>query len=194
MTAEQLKPPIEEWLHSAGVIVDRLTCCVHVYKHAEDVFMPATERQHKSDVTIKMLQCLYPLIDMGEAADAHKADPAKDEEIIRGLTPLFVATINALPGLSEDMQKLLKSPWMTHFPSKVAEILFAGNGNEYEGIGSGYAEHGRLPAALTALLEREKEGDTRPRRETQPERHDMERHDLWVQQTTSSIRTAGRVD
>lgn len=196
MNAGQLqKPPVEEWLRWARVIVDRLMGCVHVYKHADDVFMAATERQHKSDAVIKILQRIYALIDQGDALDVHSSEISqKDEQIVAGFDPIVEETLKALTWLSPDMQKLLKSPWMSHFPSKLAEILFAGNGNEFEGIGSGYPEHGRLPAALKELLDREKEGDVRPSRDTAPERHDMERHDRWVQQASASIRTAGRVD
>ncbi len=188
------KPPVEEWLHWARVIVDRLMGCVHVYKHAQDVFMAATERQNKSDTAIKVLQGLYPLLDQGEALEGKADAPEQDEQVVAGLAPLFEETIKALPWLSADMQKLLKSPWMSHFPSKIAEILFCGNGNEFEGIGSGHPEHGRLPAALAELLEREQAGESRPAREAVPARHDMERHDRWVQQNSAFIRSAGRVE
>ncbi len=188
------KPPVEEWLYWARVVVDRLMAAVHVYKHADTVFMAAAERQHKSDSAIKTLQRLYPLIDEGEALEGQKDTAAKDEEIVCNLKPVFEETLKSLPALSSDMQKLLKSPWMSHFPSKLAEIMFVGNGNEFEGIGSGHPEHGRLPAAIQELLEREESGETRPSRESLPERHDMERHDRWVQQASAFIRSAGRVE
>ena len=196
------KPSIEEWLHWAEVIVARLTDAVHVYKKEPslDAFMSLADRQHKSDILIKLLHRLHPLIDQSEmpsdsVADAHK----HDEMAIDGLTVTLRDAMNVLPDISADMQYLLKSSWMSHYPNQAAQTVFAGENDESEGIGSGMPEHGRLPAALAALFEREQIGDGRhPRaallRDGEPRRHDMESRQRWVEQNSHFLRTAGRVD
>ena len=88
---------------------------------------------------------------------------------------------------------------MKNFPSKVAETIFFGNGDENKGIGSGMAEHGRLPGVLAALLEREQIGETRPERKelvagAEPQRHDVDPNVRWAQQNSGYLRTAGKVE
>jgi len=196
------KPSVEEWLHWAGVVVDRLSDCVHVYKKPPyiDVFIPDTERQQKTDTTVKLLHRIHALVDQSDTpsdsiSDAHDYD----ERVIGGLVLLFGETLRTLPWLSADMQKLLKSPWMAKFPSKIAQTLFYGEGIEEHGIGSGHKEHGRLPGALAAMLEREQTGETRHPREAllrqgEPRRHDIETRSRWSEQNSRYLRSAGRVE
>ncbi|MDR3448507.1 MAG: hypothetical protein P4M15_01940 [Alphaproteobacteria bacterium] len=203
MAASHLqKPGVEEWLHWAEILVDRLTACVHIYKKppTTDFFMPDEERQEKSKHTVDLLRRIYILVDQSEmpsdsVPDAH----AHDEQTISGLTILFAEALRALPGLSTDMQHLLQSPWLSRFPSRPAEELFFGSRSEASGIGSGYAEHGRLPEILTLLLEREQLGDNRQPREellrnSEPRRHDVEGRERWNKQNGGFLRTAGRVE
>lgn len=193
-TQQQQKPSFEEWLYWAKVVVDRLIGCTHVYKRNLDVFMAEVERQTKTDKAIKLLQRIYPLLDRAETEESNVPDLERDEKIISEISELFAETLKALPWLSTDMQKLLKSPWMCSFPNQIAELLFSGKDNEFQGIGSGYPEQGRLPAALADLIERENEGEVRPLREGLPQRHDVESHARWIQQNSSFLRTAGRVE
>lgn len=191
------KPSLGEWMHWAEVVTDHLTNCVHVYKRPPyvDVFMADSERQIKTDQTIRLLRSFHLLLDQAETPP----DLSTTETIIEQLDALFVDTLDTLPALSSDMQKLLKSPWMSNFPNKIAESLFRGESDKMEGIGSGQPEHGRLPAALTSLLEREQTGDARKAQEggassERPSRHDAEGHARWTRQNSSYLRTAGRVE
>ncbi len=196
------KPSVEEWLHWAGVVIDRLSNCVHVYKkppHA-DVFVSDSERQKKTDITIKLLHRIHALADQSEVPSDSVSDAHEHyERTISGLTVLFGETLAALPWLSADMQKMLKSPWMSQFPNKLARIVFNGDGIEEQGIGSGHREQGRLPASLDLMLEREQGGDTRhPREELlrhgEPRRHDTDARERWAAQNSGFLRTAGRVE
>ncbi len=107
------------------------------------------------------------------------------------------------------MQKLLKSPWFDNCNGRLASELFRGPmNNEPEGIGSGHVEHGRLPASLEKLFERERGGDSRqPRKalhrhsETRrdndnpgPKRHTKDAKRRWADRNSSSLRSAGQVD
>ena len=128
-------------------------------------------------------------------SDAH----IHDEQTIRGLAVLFDELIQSMPELSADMQKLLKSPWHSKFSSQQAEVLFSGLDSELQGIGSGCSEHGRLPAVLAELLEREQVGETRlPRqdllRHGEPRRNDPDSRRRWVEQNSKFLRSAGRVE
>jgi hypothetical protein len=196
------KPGVEEWLHWAEIVLDRLTDVVHVYKKPPnpDVFMPDAERQHKTDSAIKLLHRIHALVDKSETPTDSMPDVHNhDEQVITGLALLFGEMLDLLPKLSADMQKLLKSPWMDKFPNKTAASLFAGKGDESQGIGSGHPEHGRLPEALFAMIEREQMGDTRRPREAllrqgEPRRHDVEARQRWTEQNSRFLRTAGRVE
>lgn len=197
------KPGIEEWLTTAEAVINRLTDCVHVYKHPPEIggFMPEAERQNKTHDTIKLLRRLHPLLDQATTptdsiADAHN----HDEQRVSALTVLFRDVLDHLPALSQDMQFLLHSPWMHKFPNKIAETLFAGETRDQShGLGSGLPEHGRLAAAITQLMDREVMGDTRhPRqdllRHGEPRRHDVEGRARWVEQNSHFLHTAGRVE
>ena len=194
------KPGLTEWTHAAGALAERLTECVHVYKRSVDVFMSESERQDKTGLAIKILQRLNALLDRAEMPEEIGSNPDKrDEQVIGGLDAVFREAIRTLPWVSLDMQKLLKSPWMTNFPSKIAESVFFGNGEEDKGIGSGLAEHGRLPAVLSDLVEREEVGEARPSREEsllegEPQRHDVEASERWAQQNAGYLRTAGKIE
>jgi hypothetical protein len=122
----------------------------------------------------------------------------QDEEVIEGLQILFRETLYTLPWVSTDMQKLLKSPWLSNFPNQMAHDLFYGQKDQAEGIGSGHIEHGRLPESLFNLIEREKMGDGRNRPEEssrhEPQRRDGEARNRWGEQKSRFLRTAGRVE
>lgn len=194
------KPGLAEWISAAEALAERLTECVHVYKRNVDVFMAESERQDKTGLTIKILQRLHALLDRAEMPEEIGSNPEKrDAQVIEGLDAVFREALRTLPWVSLDMQKLLKSPWMTNFPSKIAESIFFGNGEENKGIGSGLGEHGRLPAVLSDLVEREEVGDTRPSREEsildgEPRRHDVEASERWAQQNAGYLRTAGKIE
>lgn len=187
------KPEFEEWLYWAQVVIDRLTTCVHVYSKPpyEDVFVPDSERQTKNGQTLALLRRVHTLIDETDTP-SHSLSEVNDhdEQVIDGLIVLLHETLKRLPGLSTDMQKLLKSPWHSKCTGRLADELFRGpGGHEQEGIGSGHPEHGRLPEALVNLLEREQLGDGRQPRELEgPQR----RRDLTSRR--SIVGTAGRVE
>jgi len=188
------KPSIEEWFSWAAIIIDRLTDCVHVYKKPPhgDVFIPDADRQSQTDATVKLLHRIHMLADQTETPtdsipDVHN----NDERLVDGLAVTFRETLAALPRLSADMQKLLKSPWQSKFPSKPAQRIFLGDGDQAHGIGSGYVEHGRLPEALFTMLEREKIGDTRHPRAELLQQGEPRRHDIGARKRWS---VAGRVE
>lgn len=194
------KPSREEWVRWAQVVIDRLTTCVHVYSKPphEDVFIPDTERQAKNGKTLDLLRRIHALTDeVATPTDSLEDLEHHDERVITGLNVLLRETLERLPELSADMQKLLKSPWFDKCNGRLADELFRGPmGNESEGIGSGHPEHGRLPESLTELFEEEEVGDSRFPREI----HHLPRRDGTTQQRrraagkTQYLRTAGRVE
>ena len=199
---QEQKPSVEEWLHWAEVVLDRLTDCIHVYKKPPhvDVFIADAERQHKNEIALRLLHRIHALVDKSETPTDSIADVHNhDELVIDGIAVLFRETLDLLPMFSDDMQKLLKSPWMSKFPNHAAEKLFAGEGDETQGIGSGHPEHGRLPEAIYLMIEREAVGDARRPREAllrhgEPRRHDAEGRQRWAAANSRSLRSAGRVE
>jgi hypothetical protein len=192
----------EEWLHWAQVVIDRLTTCVHVYSKPphDDVFLLEKERQDKNARTLDLLRRVHTLTDDADTPTESLAEVAyHDERVIAGLAVLMQETLDLLPELSTDMQKLLKSPWHSKCAGRLADELFRGPmGNENEGIGSGHPGHGRLPAILENLLERERSGDSRkPRdglhRESEPRRHDETKR-RWADKNSQYMRSAGRIE
>lgn len=186
------------------VIVDRLTTVTHVYGNPPhpDVFMAEKERQTKLSETVSVLRCLHSVTDENELRMPldNAGAQAHEEQLIEDLQPLYADLLDRLPGWSDDMQKLLKSPWFDQCAGKVAQILFCGPyGNQNEGIGSGHAEHGRLPSVIESLLEHEASGEERTPREEKP-RHaakPMRREELarlWAKRNGAFLRTAGRMD
>jgi len=196
------KPSHQEWLDWAQVVIDRLTTCVHVYSKPphEDVFIADHERQEKNAKTVNLLRRIHALTDEVDTPTESLAEVAyHDERVIAGLTVLLRDTLDQLPELSTDMQKLLKSSWHSKCAGRLADELFRGPmGNEQEGVGSGFPEHGRLPEVLQNLLEREQTGDSRRPREalvrsSEPRRHD-ETQRRWADKNSQFLRSAGRVD
>ena len=198
---ETPKPDFEEWLYWANVVVDRLTTCVHVYSKPphEDIFMPEKDRQHRNGQTINLLKRIHALIDETETpSDSLEELDHHAERVIDGVALLFKETLDHLPELSIDMQKLLKSPWQNNCNGRIAEELFRGPaGNEREGIGSGMPEHGRLPEVLVTMLESEQTGDNRsPRQEAMghaPMRRDKT-SERWSERNSRMLRSAGRIE
>ncbi len=198
------KPGRGEWMKWAQVVVDRLTTCVRVYSKPpyEDVFMSDKERQEKNGKALDLLRRIHALTDEADTpTDSLTELEHHDERVISGLKVLLRETLEYLPDLSADMQKLLKSSWLDNCNGRLADELFRGHmGYEPEGIGSGYVEHGRLPESLQNLLEREEIGQGRhPREElraTQPHnpRSQEESHRRWVERNSQVLRTAGRVE
>jgi hypothetical protein len=196
------KPGVEEWLYWADIVVARLTECVRIYKRPphHDVFIADADRQRKTDDAIKLLRRIHGFVDQAETpSDSIRDAHSHDEQVIDGLNVLFRETLHTLPWVSEDMQKLLKSPWLSNFPNKQAQELFLGDGDESQGLGSGHIEHGRLPEALFNIIEREKIGEGRhPRKELlrqgEPRRNDVEGRTRWSAQNSRFLRTAGRVE
>lgn len=196
MSEETQKPSHAEWVEWAQVVIDRLTTCVHIYSKPpnEDVFIVEKERQSKNDATLSLLRRLHALIDDSETPTESLADVARhDERVIDGLTLLFAEALGLLPTLSADMQKLLKSEWYDKCNGRIASELFRGPmGDLPKGIGSGYAEQGRLPSVIATLIERERTGDTRiPRKDLH--RHDtktdvVETDDLMPERSTIDVK------
>lgn len=192
------KPAREEWVRWAGVVIDRLTTCVHIYSKPphDDVFVPDSERQSKNARTLDLLRRIYALTDDADTPTDSLDDlEHHDERVIAGLAVLLRDTMILLPDLSADMQKFLKSPWYDNCNGRLATELFRGPlGNEPEGIGSGYAEHGRLPRALEELLEREQMGETRRSRESLFREEKPQRHEDTRRRNPRYLRTAGQVE
>ena len=204
--SEQEKPPVHEWVSIAETLVERLTTCVHTYSQPpyEDAFMADKERQNKNARALDLLRRIHKLGDDFEAAG--ETPPAgEDEKIIAGLHLLFTEALRFLPELSTDMQLLLKSPWHDHCNGRVANEFFRGRNGEFEGVGTGHPEHGRLPEAITNLLDREALGVTRAARKSSgsgvsgaidaPERNSDEGpRRRWAESNSRPLRTAGRIE
>jgi len=191
------KPEYEEWLHWGRVVIDRLSSCAQVYsKPLYDKAMPQESRQSRNHRTIDLLRRLEAMVDETDTpSDSLIELDHHGERVIDGLAVLFRESLRALPELSADMQKLLKSPWREKCNGRLADELFRGPmGYEPEGIGSGLPEDGRLPEMLADLLEREEAGDGRLPRETLPDI--PERHDDVARRWGANrfLRSAGRVE
>jgi len=201
---EQMKPSYDEWMYWTQVIVDRLTAITHVYGNPPhpDVFMADRERQGKLSLTVDVLRLLHEQTDEHElhTPQDHPDSAAGETRYITALQPIYVDILRRLPGWSDDMQKLLKSPWFDNCAGKLANVMFRGpDGRETEGIGSGYAENGRLPEMIGQLLEREAMGDVRAPRIERPRtvHQAMKREELarlWGKKNSSFLRSAGRMD
>jgi hypothetical protein len=102
------------------VIVDRLTTVAHVYGNPPhpDVFMPERERQAKLSLTVDVLRHLHVQTDQHELHTPQDNVTAAEGEsrFITALQPLYVDILRRLPTWSDDMQKLLKSPWFDIAP------------------------------------------------------------------------------
>ena len=181
MSNDTQKPSHSEWLDWAQVVVDRLTTCVHTYSRPphDDVHMIEKERVAKNEAALSLLRRIHALIDESETPTESLGDVARhDERTFDGLALLFRESLDLLPVISADMQKLLKSEWYDKCNGRVASELFRGPmGDLPKGIGSGYPEQGRLPGVLAELLERERIGDNRVPRK------DLHRHEEPVETT-----------
>jgi hypothetical protein len=186
------------------VVIDRLTTVLQVYKNPPkaDVFMPEKEIQSKIAQTADVLRDLHSVTDDSELRATHPSETLleTEERVIDSILPLFRDVLRRLPNWSNDMQKLLKSPWFENCAGRLANDIFCGpDGRLVEGIGSGQPIHGRLPGQLEDMLERESMGDDRAPREALPPkvvRH-MGRTELakrWGQRNSSYLRSAGRMD
>jgi len=193
------KPDFEEWLYWSNVVIDRLTTCVHTYSKPphEDIFMPEKDRQQRNGQTVDLLRRIHSLTDETDTpSDSLDELDHHAERVIDGLVLLFKETLDHLPELSKDMQKLLKSHWHSNCTGRLADELFRGPaGNELEGIGSGMPEHGRLPSVLVNLIESEVTGDDRaPRQEgLGPLRQDKTSERL-TERNSRILRSAGRIE
>jgi len=197
---ETHKPEFEEWLYWAQILVDRLGICVNVYSRPpyEDIFMPEKDRQLRNFQTIDLLKRIDALTDETDTpSDSLTELNHHAERVIDGLAMLFKEALQHLPQLSRDMQRLLKSPWQSKFPSRLAENLFRGSlGNDEEGLGTGLPEHGRLPKVLHSMLQREEKGEARTLRQELMGKHSLQ-DDLarrWTHMNSRSLRSAGRIE
>jgi hypothetical protein len=194
------KPAYDEWMYWTQVVIDRLTTVVHVYNKPpySDVFMAEQVKQTRIATTVDILRRLHGLTDEDSTTLPLAQRDAKDEQVIADLQPLLKNVLQELPVFSTDMQQLLKSHWFDNCAGRVANELFKGpNGRLDEGIGSGLPDHGRLPAKLEAMLEREWMGDSRPMRLETPAKADItDRQDvakLWAKRN-APLRTTGRIN
>jgi hypothetical protein len=195
------KPEFEEWLHWSQVLIDRLCVTLNIYSRPphEDIFMPERERQERNFQTSDLLKRIYALTDETETpTDSLEELDLHAERVVDGFGVLYREALDLMPQISIDMQRLLKSPWHSKFPNRIADNLFRGvMGDERHGIGSGYPEHGRLPSVLFFLMHREKNGGERlPRHEAFD--HEPSRNDditrRWADRNTRALRTAGSMD
>lgn len=201
---ENIKPSYDEWMYWAQVVIDRLTTITHVYSQPPhpDVFIREKERQEKLSYTVGVMRHLHDLTDEHEMSFPKNAvDTAQREDgLIVALQPVFADVLEHLPIWSQDMQRLLKSPWASTCAGKLATILFRGpDGREDEGIGSGMVDNGRLPARLAEMMDREAAGGDRAPRIDKPRTAEsrMRREDLarlWAKQNSSFLRSAGRIN
>lgn len=201
---ENIKPSYDEWMYWAQVVIDRLTTVTHVYGNPPhpDVFIAEKERQTKLSETVAVMRLLHELTDEFEFSIPKNAEDTaqREADLIARLQPVFRDVLARLPQWSLDMQKLLRSPWMNSCAGKLATILFRGpEGRENEGIGSGMVEHGRLPAVIEEMLDRECAGGERAPRAEKPRFTDprMRREEiarLWAKQNSAFLRSAGRMD
>ncbi len=201
---ENAKPSYDEWMYWAQIVIDRLTTVAHVYAkppHSE-IFFVEKERQERLMNTTSIMRRLHDLTDEHEFSIPKDAteEKAYEENLITMISPLFYDVMRRLPEWSEDMQKLLQSPWSRDCAGRLASILFCGpDGRLAEGLGSGMVENGRLPASLAALLDREEAGGNRAPRIEKPrfaEKH-MRREELaslWSKKNSSFLRSAGRMN
>ncbi|MGE4351901.1 MAG: hypothetical protein AB7E52_06910 [Bdellovibrionales bacterium] len=201
---ENIKPSYDEWMYWTQVVVDRLTTISHVYSNPPhpEIFIAEKERQEKLDDTVVVMRRLHELTDAFELDIPKEAADVAEREaaLISQLQPAFQAVMERLPQWSNDMQRLLRSPWMNQCEGKLATILFRGqDGRLKEGIGSGMVEHGRLPAQIAEMLDREAAGGDRAPRVEKPRFADarMRREEvarLWAKHNSAFLRTAGRMD
>jgi len=199
---EGQKPSHEEWQHWAQVVGDRLMTCIQIYSRPpyRDVPMTAMERHTRNAAAIDLLHRLHKLTDETATPTDSLAEVAyHDERMIAGLIVLMDDVLRHMCQLSADMQLLLKSPWHSDHNGRVAVEIFCGPaGAMQEGIGSGRPEHGRLPAALSDLLRRER-GDKRRKPRIALIRNDLPRpqdtsHRRWGDHNARFLRQAGRVE
>jgi hypothetical protein len=196
---ENAKPEYEEWLYWAQVVIDRLATCAQVYsKPPYESLMPEKARQEKNGQVIDLLRRLEALTDGSISPSDSLAElDQHGERVIDGLAVLFAETLQKLPDLSADMQKLLKSGWRDKCNGRLADELFRGPmGNVPEGIGSGHPHDKRLPEVLQNLVARERAGTTRSPRtalEGTPRRDDDVAR-RWGERNSRSLRSAGRVE
>ncbi|MGE3624175.1 MAG: hypothetical protein AB7H77_09955 [Bdellovibrionales bacterium] len=191
------KASFDEWLLWSNVLIDRLTTCVGVYNNPphEDIFISERHRQQRHGHIATILGRIQALIDETEMPTDSLAElDLHAERVVDGLAVLFRETLECLPEVSIDMQRLLKSPWHSRCSSRLAEELFRGGplGNEQEGIGSGLAEHGRLPSILKLLIEKERSGETRLSR-TDDINEIPQRHNMWSERARI-LNSAGGMD
>ena len=200
MTDETQKPEFDEWLYWAQVVIDRLSICINIYSRPphEDIFLPERDRQQRNFQTADLLKRLFAVTD-GTDTPSDSLDELNHhaERMIDGLTLVFKETVQLLPLLSRDMQKMLRSPWDSKFPTRLAENLFRGSlSSDREGIGSGLPENGRLPEVLANLLKREETGAARVLRQDILGKHALQ-DDLarrWTVLQGSHLRHAGRIE
>ncbi|MBV8060158.1 MAG: hypothetical protein JO126_06015 [Alphaproteobacteria bacterium] len=207
------KPSHRDWTHTMQVVIDRLTQAVHTYKRPpfDDVFMSERERQDKTAQCVELLRRVHTLTDDTQTPTDSLADVARhDERIVSGLMVLARQTLDALPTVSKDMQKLMKSPWHDRWTSRAAMEMFRGlKSDGSEGIGTGLPEHGRLPEVLSDLIEREtvgegreprsalhrhgEDGEGRDTEDTTPIRHTALRR-RWTDHTRQSSSASGGME
>lgn len=203
MNDQMLKPSLGEWLFWSRVIIDRLTTVAHIYNKPphDDVFMAEQERQMKSGGVIELLRRLHVITDEEEIWRPRREGQERyHAQVIIDLQPAVKEVLRRLPAWSQDMQKLLKSPWKDNQTGKAAQLLFGGpDHRESEGIGTGMSENGRLPEVLVSLLEREQSGEGRATDESKDGGgSDSRRLDdlksAWSKQNSGHLRSAGRMN
>lgn len=199
---ERHKPSHEEWLSWSQIIVDRLNAAAHVYASppTQDHIMKDIERQSGNAWVVDQLRRYHKLLDGTQTPTGSLAEVAHhDERVIDGLAILVRETLNHLPSLSLDMQKLLNCSWEQPYRLPLAEEVFAGQMDmEQDGIGSGNPENGRLPYVLKLLLRREQMDGRRVPREALVRagnpRPNADVRRRWADVNSRHLRSAGRIE
>lgn len=199
---EKPKASFDVWLRWADVLANRLETARQVYteNHAADGATRATafvsRLRFVVDGALAKHLSFQPYAALNQLT--HGEDKFTEMQI-QALASVFRLVLEAFPGLSKDMQKLLNSRWEGNCNGRVASDLFRGPvGTLNEGIGSGLARDGQLPGVLEQLLQLEESGSARSARQTTLSAEEHQRwHETarrWATMNSNHLRSAGRLD
>lgn len=160
MHKPQKKSTFEIWQKWAKVLLRQLDQAADVYEYHQE----NGEAEKLNEYLDRLRLFVDPL--------AHAPEIAKRDYDVEGgvrklyllsltmLRELFAESLRILPEISEDMQRLLKSPCYGHCNGRTATDLFKGpHGTTNEGIASGIPdERGGLPWMLEKLLDEAEAG------------------------------------
>jgi hypothetical protein len=155
MRPVQQKSTFEIWQRWAKVLVRQLDQVGDVYEYHEDT----TDAAQVNALSARIKLFIDPLAHAPELAKLdYDVKGSVDKLYLLSMTMLqkhFQEALNMLPEISEDMQRLLNSPYQGTCNGRVASDIFKGpHGTTNEGIGSGVPdERGGLPWMIKGLLD-----------------------------------------